>query len=301
MSDSMERDKTELMIRKEKEEEEEEMKRELEAMQMYESWYTYTDMKQILGAINESRDMANMTNDERKKLTHCSNNWIPEATSKSQTQELEAQDHNDASQSMHSYRIIRTSPVHERVPCQGCSTSNVASTVDDFGNPAFRRKFLDNEDTSIHRSQDNSNTRDCYYHTPNRSLSLKLKNTLQDSDATNNPEAAAETMDENCEPERTLERWQINPLDSCVNENDVPLPEPNRPLAEDRMPFRLCKDARTTEELEKLLPVLNHHLKQTAEPWRSRRHAATDDKFQWGSPIQVGTSSVQSISCRSYH
>lgn len=32
---------------------------------MYETWYTYKDMKEILGFINESKDMANMANDEK--------------------------------------------------------------------------------------------------------------------------------------------------------------------------------------------------------------------------------------------
>lgn len=32
---------------------------------MYETWYTYKDMKEILGFINESKDMANMGNDEK--------------------------------------------------------------------------------------------------------------------------------------------------------------------------------------------------------------------------------------------
>lgn len=32
---------------------------------MYETWYTYKDMKQILGVINESKNMANMSNDEK--------------------------------------------------------------------------------------------------------------------------------------------------------------------------------------------------------------------------------------------
>lgn len=34
-------------------------------MKMYETWYTYKDMKEILGFINESKDMANMANDEK--------------------------------------------------------------------------------------------------------------------------------------------------------------------------------------------------------------------------------------------
>ena len=34
-------------------------------MKLYETWYTYKDMKHILGFINESKDMANMANDEK--------------------------------------------------------------------------------------------------------------------------------------------------------------------------------------------------------------------------------------------
>lgn len=105
-------------------------------------------------------------------------------------------------------------------------------------------------------------------------------------------------MDMYSEHDQKLERWQINPLDSCVSENDVPLPQPERPLVEDSMPFKLCKEPQTSEGLEKLLHALNIHLKETAELWHSW-HRTTDTKFQWGSPIQVGTS-VQSISYRSY-
>lgn len=41
-------------------------------MKMYETWYTYKDMKQILGFINESKDMANMANDEKATQKVCS-------------------------------------------------------------------------------------------------------------------------------------------------------------------------------------------------------------------------------------
>lgn len=40
-------------------------------MKMYETWYTYKDMKQILGFINESKDMANMANDDKNAQTVC--------------------------------------------------------------------------------------------------------------------------------------------------------------------------------------------------------------------------------------
>lgn len=210
-------------------------------------------------------------------------------------QELEIQEHNDATQSIHSYKSNHTSPIHERTSSHGCSNSDLAAAIADSRNSMYRGKKFDSKDTFI-RLQDNSNIRDNYSHSTSKYISLKSKNSLQDSDIINSAETK---MDTHSECDQKLDRWQINPLDSCVSENDVPLQEPNRPVVEDRMPFRLCKDAQTPETLEKLLPELNFYLKQTAELWHSW-HRTTDTKFQWGSPIQVGTS-IQSISYRSYH
>ncbi|OAD60396.1 Beta-mannosidase [Eufriesea mexicana] len=285
MSDSMERDKTELLTVKEREEEEE-MKRELLDMKMYETWYTYKDMKQILGFINESKDMANMANDEKtaqKELMQSSSVCTPEMMLKTNiTQELEIQEHNDTSQSVHSYRPNHASPIHERISTHGCSNSDLASAIIESRNSVYKGKNLDSEDMFI-RLQDNSNMRDSYSHSTSRYISLKSKNSLQDSDIINSTEMK---MDTHPECDKKPDQWQINPLDSYVSENDVPLQEPNRPLVQDRMPFRLCKDAQTPETLEKLLPALNFYLKQTAELWHSW-HRTTDTKFQWGSPIQV--------------
>ncbi|CAK9808196.1 MANBA [Anthophora plagiata] len=284
MSDSMERDKAELLTATEREEEE--MKRELLDMKMYETWYTYGDMKQILGFINESKDMANMTNDEKKaqkELVQTSND--AEGMLKSNlAQQLEIQEHNDTqSQSMHSYRPNHTSPIRERISTHSCNSPDLAPDIADSRNSAYRGQNLDNEDTFI-KSQDNLNIRENYSHSTSKYISLKSNNSSQDSDVINSTEAKMSTHSE-CN--QKLERWQINPLDSCVSENDVPLQKPNRPVVEDRMPFRLCKDAQTPEMLEKLLPALNIHLKQTAELWHSW-HRTADTKFQWGSPIQVG-------------
>lgn len=290
-------------------------------MKLYETWYTYKDMKQILGFINESKDMANMANDEKdvqkvdslinlinasvyllintlicfQESMQSSGESTSEVMLKADLeQELEIQEHNDASQS-NLYKPNHTSPIHERMSDHDCSNSDLATAIADSRNSIYRGKNFDSEDMFI-RLQDNSNMRDSYSHSTNRYISLKSKNSLQDSDVINSAETKMDTYSE-CD--QKLDQWQINPLDSCVSENDVPLQEPNRPVVEDRMPFRLCKDAQTPEMLEKLLPTLNVYLKQTAELWHSW-HRTTDTKFQWGSPIQVGTS-IQSISYRSYH
>ncbi|CAL7949982.1 unnamed protein product [Xylocopa violacea] len=287
MSDSMEQEKAELLTAKEREEKEE-MKRELLDMKMYETWYTYKDMKQILGFINESKDMANMADEKnaQKELMQSSNDCDPDMIPKTNlAQELDIQEHNDSLQSIHSYRINHASPIHERISTHGCSSpSNLSPAIAELRNSPFRGKNLDNEDMFI-RLQDHPNMRDSYSHSMSKYISLKSQNSLQDSDILSSTETRVDTHSE-CD--QKLERWQINPLDSCVVENDVPLREPNRPLVQDRMPFRLCKDAQTPETLEKLLPALNFHLKQTAELWHSWHR--TDTKFQWGSPIQVGHS-----------
>lgn len=211
------------------------------------------------------------------------------------TQELEIQEHNDTSQSIHSYRPNRTSPIREQMFAHGCSSPDLEPVTNESRNSMYRSKNVDTENVFV-KLQDNSNTRDNCIHNINRYISLKSKNSLQNSDVINSIQMK---MDTHSECEQKLDSWQINPLDSYVSENDVPLRELNRPVVQDRMPFRLCKEAQTPEMLDKLLHALNIHLKETAELWHSW-HRTTDTKFQWGSPIQVGTS-VQSISYRSYH
>lgn len=198
------------------------------------------------------------------------------------TQESEKQEHNnDASRSYRSNIV--------------CSSPDLAPSVSDSRNSIYRGKNVDSEDLCV-KLQDNSNMRDSYSHSASRYISSKPENSLQDSDVTNSTEINMDTISE-CN--QKLERWQINPLAACVSENDVPLKELNRPVVEERMPFKLCNGAQTPEMLEKLLPALNLHLKQTAELWHSGRCTANTE-IQWGSPIQVGTS-VQSISYRPSH
>ncbi|XP_076234908.1 beta-mannosidase [Calliopsis andreniformis] len=287
MSDNMERNKTEMLTAKEREEEEEEMKRELLDMKMYETWYTYKDMKEILGFINESKDMANMANEEKnaqKELPQTSNECTSEVMPKKNlAQELEMQEHMDTSKSIHSIRPSHASPILDRISTHSCSSPELIPTTVDFRSSVCRSKNLDS-DEMFDRLHDNLNIRDNYSHSMNRHVTLKSKNTLQDSHSSHNTEAK---MDAYSECDQKLERWQINPLDSCVSETDVPLRPPERPVVQDSMPFRLCKDAQTSEALEKVLHALNVHLKETADLWHSW-HRTSDTKIQWGSPIQVG-------------
>nr|XP_031833723.1 beta-mannosidase [Nomia melanderi] len=288
MSNSMEQDKPEMLAAKEKEEEE--MKRELLDMKMYESWYTYKEMKQILGFINESKDMANVKmNDEKnaqKELSHTSNEGTSELMLKSNLmQELEIQEDNDVPKLINSHKSNHISPIHGQISSHNHGSPEHAGHVSsntDSRNYLYKNKALDNDDI-FDRLHDNLNMRDTYSHSLNRCVSLKEKNILQDPHSTNNTEIKIDSHSNS----QKLEQWQINPLDSCISENDVPLREPERPIVQDRMPFKLCKDAETSESLEKLLIALNIHLKQTAELWHSW-HRTADSKFQWGSPIQVG-------------
>ncbi|XP_076657377.1 beta-mannosidase [Halictus rubicundus] len=284
MSNNMDRDKPELLTTKEKEEEE--MKRELLDMKMYESGYTYKEMKEILGFINESKDMANVGKDEKnaqKELLHTSNERSAELVSKSNlAQELEIEEDNEISRLIQSHKSNHTIPIPDQILSRNHDSLELAPAIADSQNCLCRNKTLDNDDI-FDKLHDNLNMRDNYSRNLIKYIPLKEKNTLQDSHSTNDVEIKVDTHLNNSQK---LERWQINPLDSCVSENDVPLQEPERPLVQDRILFKLCKDAETSESFEKPLTALNMHLKQIAEFWYSRHHTA-DSKFQWGSPIQV--------------
>ena len=211
-------------------------------------------------------------------------------------QELEIQqEHSNTSRSLHLHRPRHSSPIIDRISTRSSGSPEPTPATVDSRNSAYRNKNLDSDDT-VDRLHDNLDIRDSYSHNTNRYISLKSKNTSQDSHGMHSTETK---MDTHPERDQKLERWQINPLDSCAGENDAPLQQPDRPLVQDRMLFsRLCKEAKTSEMLEKLMHTLNIHLKETAEMWYSW-HRTTDTKIQWGSPIQVGTS-VQSITYRSY-
>lgn len=209
-------------------------------------------------------------------------------------QKLEIQEYSDTSRVIHPYRSNHTSPIFDQISTHSHSSPEPTASSAESRNSTYRGKNLDS-DNMFDRLHDTLDMRDSYSQNMNRYVSLKLKNSLQDSHSIRNAETK---MDVHSECDQKLDRWQINPLDAYASENDVPLQQPERPLVQDRMPFRLCKDVQTSETLEKLLLALNIHLKQTAELWHSW-HRTADSKFQWGSPIQVGTS-IQSISYRSY-
>lgn len=98
--------------------------------------------------------------------------------------------------------------------------------------------------------------------------------------------------------QENLHRWKINPLECHPDENDVPLQQPTRCPTQERIPFRLCKDACATEKGNKIISDISIHLKKMADLWLSS-HGSTHSKFQWGTPIQVCT--YASMSNRSYH
>lgn len=273
MSDNMERDKNETLVVKGAEEEEEEMKKELLAVGMYEPWYTYKEMKDILHIISESKYMADMANDNNKLAQktppHSNKNNTGAIPKTYSSQELETQEHNDVHRPIH---LFRSSVFENRTVTQ-------------------RRKSSDN-DEKTDRAQENS-TRESSHGT-NKYVSLRVKNCWHD---TNNL-TEAKMDNQSAEQGQKLESWRINPLDFCTDESDVPLQQPNRRLARDREPNGSCEDKRVLETTQKALLALQAQLKETSALWHSSQRS-TNTKFQWGSPIQVGTS-VQSTSYRSY-
>lgn len=137
---------------------------------------------------------------------------------------------------------------------------------------------MDDDGTQSEKQHESTNST----HSTNRYLSLRSGNILRECQNT-----VEKNTDVQGEVVQKLERWQLNPLDVCDNENDVPLRQPNRPLARERAPFEHCK-AVTIDECEQLARTLSQHLKEMADLWYSWR-PSSNSVFQWGSPIQVGT------------
>lgn len=158
-------------------------------------------------------------------------------------------------------------------------------------NPTYRRKSSDSDELmeKQHESSANSTT-----HGTNRFYSSRP----------GNPSGAATSerkADRDDIVQQKLERWQLNPLDVCLDEKDVPLQQPSsRPFAQERAGATLVsrQEASTSEQFEQEIRVLSQRLKETAELWYTW-HPPVNSEFQWGSPIQVGTT-LQCLSYRSY-
>jgi len=158
-------------------------------------------------------------------------------------------------------------------------------------NPIYRRKSSDSDEL-FEKQYDSVNST----HSTHRYLPLKLGTMSREYQ---NTAEKRTVQDVQSEVIQKLERWQLNPLDICINENDVPLQQPNRSSARERMPFEHCKEVHMSDQCDQIIRSVSQHLKEIADLWYSWR-PITDLIFQWGSPIQVGTS-LQSLPYRSYH
>lgn len=115
--------------------------------------------------------------------------------------------------------------------------------------------------------------------------------------------SSADTKPMQCAMQSTyyqrLERWRMNPLDVCINENDVPLQQPkSRLTAQNCAPSSSGYKKYTSEQHDQKMRALGQHLRELADLWYSWQRPA-NAKFEWGVPIEVG-SSLQSKPYRSY-
>lgn len=184
----------------------------------------------------------------------------------------------------YSYKLNRTSPlVHEHKTTHYVNNQE-SPPLFEVRNPMYRRKSSDSDD--IFESTNSP-------HSTNRSLSLRSNNPRECQNADRKT-----TQDAQSEFVQRLERWRLNPLDRCINENDVPLQQANRPSIGERALHRYCKETRTPEQRDQAIRLMSQHLKEVADLWYSW-HPTANLVFQWGSPIQVGTT-LQSLPYRSY-
>ncbi|KAK2580313.1 hypothetical protein KPH14_012550 [Odynerus spinipes] len=240
------------MLTASQEKERERIKKELERLGVDEPNYMLADMKKILHVVQSSETIHTTENNIRnqKKDSSSSNNFVSDVAIKGETE-------NERPKPSCSYKVSRNS-------------NSELSNAYDKQNITYGRKS-----SSDDVSDDN---------TDKYQLSQKSKNFKRESH-NSRMEKKSELQ---LECKRKLIRWQINPLDFHPDQNDVPLQQPMRPPAEERIPFKLCKDVHTIEKRIKIMNELNIHLKKMADLWLSL-YGSTQMKFQWGAPIQVDT------------
>ncbi|KMR05272.1 Beta-mannosidase [Lasius niger] len=276
----MEREKNERLTARKIEEEE--MKRELTDIGIYEPEFTYKEMKELLGFINGSQDTSNVAsnNKDTHKGQHANNQHLSEITSDvNASQEMASQECTEVPRPSYSYRSNHTSStVHEHKTAHYNSPGS--PSLFEARNPMYRRKSSDSDEAFEKQFESTNST-----HSTNRFLSLRSANVPRECQNAADKKTAQNTQGEFVQ---RLERWRLNPLDVCINENDVPLQQPNRSSAEERVPFRYCKEMHTSEQRDQIIRFLSQHLKEIADLWCSWNPAA-NSIFQWGSPIQVGT------------
>ncbi|XP_046834343.1 beta-mannosidase [Vespa crabro] len=238
-------------------EESEKMKKELEKMGIDRPNYNLIYMKQIINVIRESKEMANRPENNarnQKDLPYSTNNSVPDVATKAKS-------------------ILETDNDRPKPSCSYSTYHNSSSespNVRDKKNIMSRRKSSDDDVTDDGSDKYLSHQ--------------KSKNSMQGCSNSRIENKLGALL----EHKKKLIRWRINPLDSRSDQNDVPLQQPRRPPAQERIPFRFCKDANTTEKGNKIMNELSIHLKEMADLWFSC-HGSTQLKFRWGTPIQVDT------------
>lgn len=222
---------------------------------------------------------------------HANNQHLSEITSDvNPSQEMASQECTEIPRPSYSYRSNHaSSSVHEHKTAHYVNSPGSPSLFE-ARNPMYRRKSSDSDEAFEKQFESTNST-----HSTNRFLSLRSANVPRECQNAADRKTAQDTQGEFVQ---RLERWRLNPLDVCINENDVPLQQPNRSSAEERVPFRYCKEMHTSEQRDQIIRFVSQHLKEIADLWCSWNPAA-NSIFQWGSPIQVGTT-LQSLPYRSY-
>lgn len=222
---------------------------------------------------------------------HANNQHFSEiASDENASQEMALQECTEVSKHpSYSYRLNRTSPtVHEHKTAPYINNPGSPSLFE-VRNSMYRRKSSDSDEIFEKQFESTNST-----HSTNHFLSSRSTNIPREGQNAADRETAQDMQGEFVQ---RLERWRLNPLDVCINENDVPLQQPNRSLTGERVPFRYSKEMHTSEQRDQAIRFMNQHLKEIADLWYSWLPA--DLIFQWGSPIQVGTT-LQSLPYRSY-
>lgn len=204
-------------------------------------------------------------------------------------QEVTLQECREMSRPSYSYKLNRTSPtMHERKAIHYISSPESPSLFE-ARNLVYRRKSSDSDEL-FEKQYNSANST----HSTNRYL-LRSGNISRECQ---NAVEKRTTQDAQGEIVQKLEKWRLNPLDVSINENDVPLRQPNRSSARERMPFKHCTEAHMSDQCDQIIRSMSQHLRDMAALWYSWR-PIMNPIFQWGSPIQVGTS-LQSSPYRSY-
>ncbi|KAL0104242.1 hypothetical protein PUN28_017160 [Cardiocondyla obscurior] len=283
MSDDMEREINERSIARKLEEEE--MKRKLTGIGIYDPGYSYTEMKELLEFVNDSQNTANITSDNKsvqERTQHSDNECLSDIISNINTQQkVASQECSEMPRPSYSYKN-RMSPItHE------------SKTVHYINSPECPVLFEARNSMHRHNSSDSDEIFEKPYDNTNSTHIMTRYGSLKSGTEKRMAQGAQDEI------MQKLERWRLNPLDISIDKNDVPLKQPSRPLAQERAPFKHCKNIHKSDQCDRIICCMSQHLKDMADLWCDWRRPNINTIFQWGSPIQVGTS-LQSLPYRSY-